>query len=105
MDGTDWRDIGPVYPAPILDPLLGPLGVVGAGAVLVVSTLTALLILIKPEGEKSSPAFLYAAMVLVGVLISVARADWSTLVYAVLILPAFIGIRWLYRKLTRTQVP
>ncbi|MBT2497466.1 hypothetical protein J7E45_17815 [Microbacterium sp. ISL-59] len=100
IDGTDWNDIKPEFPAPILGGLVEVAGSLLAAAVMFVATLAALFILIKREGEKSGPVLSYAAAVLLSVLVSAVRADWSTLVYVVLILPAFFGFRWLFRRMT-----
>ena len=97
LDGTDFPDIQPVMP-PFLE---GPLEVVGAiatGIVLTVATVAALLILIRTD--KGGPVLSYGAAVLVSAMLSAIRENWWIAGYAVLILPAFYGIRWLFRLIS-----
>lgn len=100
IDGTDWNDITPEFPAPILGGFVEVAGSLLAAAVMFVATLAALFILIKREGEKGGAVLAYAAALIVSAPLSAMRADWSTLVYVVLILPAFFGFRWLFRRMT-----
>lgn len=97
IDSTDWPEITPEFPAPLAG-IADVLGAVLAGVILFVATMAALFILIK--ADKGGPVLAYAAAVLLSVVVSAMRADWSTLVYAVLVLPAFFGIRWLFRKIS-----
>jgi hypothetical protein len=100
IDGTDWTDVTPEMP-PIfggLAPMFEVAGALAAAAVMFIATLAALFILIK--ADKGGPVLAYAAAVLLSVVVSAMRADWSALVYSVLVLPAFFGIRWLFRKIS-----
>lgn len=95
IDGTDWTDITPEMP-PFL---AGPLEVVGAIATaiaLTIVTVSALLILVRYD--KGGPVLWFGGAVLASLILAAIRGDWFVAAYAVLILPAYIGIRWIYRR-------
>lgn len=95
LDGTDWTDITPQMP-PFLAGPLEVLGAIATGIALTVVTVSALLILVRYD--KGGPVLWFGGSVLVSLILAAMRGDWVIAAYAVLILPAFIGIRWLYRR-------
>lgn len=95
LDGTDWPDITPVMP-PFLAGPLEVLGAIATGIALTVVTVSALLILVRHD--KGGPVLAFGGSVLVSLVLAAMRGDWVIAAYAVLILPAFLGIRWLYRR-------
>lgn len=97
MEDVDWPEISPVMP-PFLE---GPLEVVGAlatGIALTIVTVAAILILVK--ADKGGPVLTYAGAVLISIMLAAIREQWLIAAYAVLVLPAFYGIRWLFRKIS-----
>lgn len=68
------------------------------GAALTMAAIAAVLILVRPKGERGTSVLAYGFAVLVGLFVSWDRGDWLVFATIVLMLPVMLGIRWLYRR-------
>lgn len=68
-------------------------GAVMGSIALTVAFVAAVLILVKPEGQRGGAPFAYAVGIALGILSSILRNDWWVFAATVLMLPLFLGIR------------
>ncbi|KJL49537.1 hypothetical protein RS84_00011 [Microbacterium hydrocarbonoxydans] len=68
-------------------------GAIMGGAALTVAFVAAVLILVRPEGQRGGATVAYAVGIALGLLSSILRNDWWVFLATVLVLPVLLGIR------------
>lgn len=83
--------------------LVGLFAAILGGVVLTVVAVAAVLILVRPKRERGSAIVTYGVGVIGGLVVSWIREDWWIFAVVVLMLPAMLAVRWLYRRVGDRQ--